>query len=235
MERAPLDAPQGRAHRVYATLTNHCNRSCPWCSTCSSPRGSTFLSLEALVAALPATGRFEVQLEGGEPTTHPDWLTMLDALRSMERCARVVLCTNGAVLPRDRVRLEAWIARLGTPLTIKLSINHHLLDHDPGLLELATGIRDAIAALGGDRLLVCNVRRRRGAEDDDAEIVRRVETAGLLPHANVFYLQRYGLARDEERWEPPFLVGHDFRFVNPDGTVLGPDLVARSEAMRVLP
>ena len=40
----PHDHPTpNRPHRIYATLTNHCNRACPWCSTCSSPRGGTFL------------------------------------------------------------------------------------------------------------------------------------------------------------------------------------------------
>lgn len=233
----PLDHPYpGRPHRVYATLTNHCNRTCPWCSTCSSPRGSTFLAVEALLAALPASGRFEVQLEGGEPTTHPRWLAFVDALRAHPRCARIVLCTNGVVMPRRAERLRAWIARLGAPLTIKLSINHHLLDEDPGLLALARDARDAIAALGGDRLLVLNVRRRRDpAHRDDEDVIAAVERAGLAPHANVFFLQRYGFARDEASWEPPFLAGTDFRFVNPDGSVLGPDLVRRSEAMRVLP
>jgi MoaA/NifB/PqqE/SkfB family radical SAM enzyme len=227
-----LDAPHpGRAHRVYATLTNHCNRSCPWCSTCSSPRGSTFLGLDALLAALPAEGPFEVQLEGGEPTVHPRWLEMLDACRAHPRCERIVLCTNGAAIPRDPRRLAAWLARVGSPITLKLSVNHHLLDHDPGLLALAASLRDAISS---PDLLVLNVRRRRGAPDDDAAIVRALEDAGLLPHANVFFLQRYGFARDEASWEPPHLVGHDFRFVMPDGAVLGPDLVARSEAMRVL-
>jgi MoaA/NifB/PqqE/SkfB family radical SAM enzyme len=228
----PLDRPYpGRPHRVYATLTNHCNRSCPWCSTCSSPRGATFLKLEALLAALPERGAFEVQLEGGEPTAHPGWLEMLDALRDHPRCSRVVLCTNGAVIPRQPERLRAWLARLGEPLTLKLSVNHHLLEHDRGLVDLAVALRDAIAEAGGERLLVVNVRLRPGR---DASVAHAVEAAGLLPHANVFELQRYGFARDELDWEPPFLVGHDFRFVNPDGAVLGPDLIARSEAMRVL-
>lgn len=234
--RAPLDHPYpGRPHRVYATLTNHCNRSCPWCSTCSSPRGSTFLALDALVAALPERGAFEVQLEGGEPTTHPEWLAFVDRMRAHPRCTRIVLCTNGAAIPRGSARLRGWLERLGAPLTVKLSINHHLLDEDPGLLELACALRDEMAGVHDERLLVLNVRRRRGVEDDDARVVAAVDAAGLVPHANVFFLQRYGFARDEAAWEPPHLVGHDFRFVNPDGRVLGPDLIARSEAMRVLP
>ena len=129
----PLDHPtQDRPHRIYVALTNHCNRACPWCSTCSSPAGSTFLSVEAFRAALPAEGPFQVQLEGGEPTVHPRFWDFVAVARAHPRCDRLVLCTNGVVLPRQRARLDAWVARLGSPLTVKISANHHLLDHDAG-------------------------------------------------------------------------------------------------------
>jgi MoaA/NifB/PqqE/SkfB family radical SAM enzyme len=233
--RLPLDHPTpDRPHRVYAALTNHCNRACPWCSTCSSPAGSTFLSPDDLRRAFPADGRFEVQLEGGEPTVHPRFWELVALVRREPRCARLVLCTNGVVIPRGVDRTRAWIARLGAPLTLKLSFNHHLLDEDPGLVALARDVRDAMRALGGDRVVVVNVRLRRGVDGDDARVVEAARAAGLLDDANVFFLQRYGFATEESSWDEPVLVGHDFRFVNPDGRVLGPDLVARSEAMRRL-
>jgi MoaA/NifB/PqqE/SkfB family radical SAM enzyme len=232
--KTPLDHPTPqRPHRVYAALTNHCNRACPWCSTCSSPAGGTFLALEDFERALPPEGGFEVQLEGGEPTVHPRFWDFVERARSDARCTRLVLCTNGVVLPRQAPRLSAWLAQLGAPLTLKLSFNHHLLDEDPGLTALAVGARDGLRALGGDRLFVLNVRLRKGT-DDETRVVEAVRAAGLLADANVFHLQRYGFAAAELSWEEPFLVGRDFRFVNPDGRVMGPDLVARSEAMRVL-
>jgi hypothetical protein len=220
---------------VYATLTNHCNRSCPWCSTCSSPAGSTFLEPEDLWAALPAAGPFELQLEGGEPTVHPRFWDFVAGAREEPRCARLVLCTNGVALPRTRMRLRAWLGRLGDGLTFKLSINHHLLERDRGLIELASLCRDVLEALGGDRLLVLNLRLRPDAPEADRWVVDAVEDAGLLPQANVFFLQRYGFAADREAWDEPFLVGKNFRLLNPDGRLFGPELVARSEAMRVLP
>jgi MoaA/NifB/PqqE/SkfB family radical SAM enzyme len=232
----PLDHPSpSRPHRVYAALTNHCNRACPWCSTCSSPAGGTFLTMDAFDGALPPDGPFELQLEGGEPTVHPQFWDFVVRARSHARCTRLVLCTNGVVFPRAAERLARWLTRLGAPLTVKLSFNHHLVEHDPGLIELARNTRDALRELGGDRLFVLNVRLRRGVEADDARIVDAVRGAGLLEDANVFHLQRYGFAEGESSWDEPFLVGRDFRFVNPDGRVMGPDLVARSAAMRVLP
>jgi hypothetical protein len=232
----PLDHPTpARPHRVYAALTNHCNRACPWCSTCSSPAGGTFLLLDDFERALPAEGPFEVQLEGGEPTVHPRFWDFVGRARTIGRCTRLVLCTNGVVFPRRTERLASWLGRLGEPLTVKLSFNHHLLDHDPGLVDLAHATREALDDLGGDRLFVLNVRLRRGVEDDDRRVAEAVQAAGLLADANVFYLQRYGFADGETSWDEPFLVGSDFRFVNPDGRVMGPELLARSAAMRVLP
>src|SRR5262249_12169125 len=207
----PLDHPTpDRPHRVYVALTNHCNRACPWCSTCSSPRGQTWLSIADYVASLPAEGFFQVQLEGGEPTVHPQFWDFVRIAREHPRCVHLVLCTNGVVLPRTPAKLRDWVERLGTPLTLKLSLNHHLLDHDVGLLQLAADLRDLFQEMGGDRLLVLNVRLRRGYADDDREVRRRVEQAGLLPHANVFYLQRYGFASAESGWALPAPVSDRF-------------------------
>ncbi len=250
----PLDHPSPqRPHRVYVALTNHCNRACPWCSTCSSPAGSTFISIEQYLSVFPASGEFQMQLEGGEPTVHPLFWEFVRLARQHPRCTHLVVCTNGVVFPRQRAKLREYLARLGSPLTIKLSINHHLIDRDPGLIELSQMLveemgakygadrqepRPPVAAQGSDvahdhteSLLVLNVRLRRGYDDDDARVRELVEDAGLLPHANVFYLQRYGFAANETAWEPPKPVWDNFTLVNPDGRTFGPDLLARSQAM----
>lgn len=235
----PLDHPTPeRPHRVYLALTNHCNRACPWCSTCSSPAGATYLSPEAWAAHLPPGAPFELQLEGGEPTVHPRFWDFVQAARANPLCRRLVLCTNGVRLPRRPEALRAFVERLGTPLTLKLSVNHHLLDEDPGLLNLCVALQALCAASpADDRLLVLNVRRRAGEADDDAAVVAAVAARGLLPHANVFFLQRYGFAADRPEWAhwgEPFAVADRFVLVNPDASAHGTDLVGRSEAMRAL-
>src|SRR5215467_2422658 len=232
----PLDHPtHGRPHRIYVALTNHCNRACPWCSTCSSPHGNTFLSLESFYAALPKSGHFQLQLEGGEPTIHPKFWEFVRVAREHPRCERLILCTNGVVLPRQPDRLRLWLARLGAPTTLKISFNHHLLDYDAGLLHLCRLLRDQFNELGADRMLVINVRLRRGYEEDDVRIQQAIESAGLSNHANIFFLQAYGFANEQSGWLPPKPVADNFSLVNPDGAVFGPDLIARSEGMRLLP
>jgi hypothetical protein len=232
----PLDHPTAdRPHRLYFALTNHCNRACPWCSTCSSPAGSTYLAVDTFQARLPRDGAFQVQLEGGEPTVHPAFWDFVRIARAEPRCQRVVVCTNGVALPREPATLLAWLARLGAPTTIKLSLNHHLLARDKGLIPLALSMRKALESQGGDRLLVLNVRLRRGVEDDDRPVRKAVLDAGLAANANFFFLQRYGFAADKAAWDPPAPVSFNFTLVNPDGKVHGPDLLARTEGMRGLP
>jgi organic radical activating enzyme len=185
--KTPLDHPTpARPHRVYFALTNHCNRACPWCSTCSSPKGSTWLTAAQFAASMPREGLFQVQLEGGEPTIHPQFWDFVRAAREHPRCEHLVLCTNGVVLQRSTPRLREWILRLGCPLTIKLSLNHHLLDHDRGLLHLAVLLRDLCHELDGERQFVVNVRLRRGVDDDDRRVREQIEHAVLLPVANIF-------------------------------------------------
>lgn len=236
MPNLPLDHPTPeRPHRRYVALTNHCNRACPWCSTFSSPAGTTFLPADRFDALLPRDRPFELQLEGGEPTLHPQFLEFVALARTLSTCTRIVICSNGVVLPRQPARLRQWLSQLGAPLTLKLSVNHHLLDRDPGLLALAAELLRACTELGGDRLVVLNVRLRLGVENDDQRIRHAVEHAGLAEHANFFFLQRYGLASAEESWAPPAPVWDAFDLINPDGSNWGTDLIARSAAMGRLP
>ncbi len=232
----PHDRPfDGRPHRLYVATTNHCNRECSWCSTYSSPRGQTWLTVENYVAGFPAKGDFELQLEGGEPTIHPDFFEQVRIAAEHPRCRRLIVVTNGVAVPRSRDALRAWLSRLGDRFTLKLSVNHHLLERDAGLLSLATLLNEEVPACDGDCQLVLNVRLRKGAEGDDGWIVDVVTRAGLLSSANVFFLQRYGLAESRSEWESPFLVGENFSMMTPDGRVWGADLIKRSEAMGRMP
>ena len=234
--KLPLDHPSLRqAHRLYFVLTNHCNYSCPWCSMYSSPAGNTWMKLEDYRKVLSDRGECEIQLEGGEPTLHPQFGDFVDLAREHRGCRQLIVCTNGRTLPRHKPALAAWLERLGEDCVLKLSVNHYLLERDESLLRLAALARDIFREMGGRRMLVVNVRLRRGVKKDDNHVVEAVQAAGLMPHANVFHLRRYGLASHQTGWKPPVWAGYNFTMVNPDGRLFGPDFVASSEAMRDLP
>lgn len=232
--RLPLDRPHTeRPHRLYVATSNYCNRSCPWCCTCSSPKGQTLLSIAAYKNAFPEHGDFEVQLEGGEPTIHPDFFAMVAEARAQARCKRIILVTNGVELPREESDLLSWLEPFGPAFTLKLSINHYLLEKDNDLLALAQLIHTCFQKTGDDRQLVLNVRLRPD-NDADQTIPNLVEAAGLSNCANIFYLQRYGFAEKRKNWERPFIVGGNFSMLNPDGTLHDTNLIDRSNAMRGL-
>ncbi len=232
----PLDSPYAsRPHRLYFALTNACNRTCPWCSVYSRPGLQTFLSLDQMVEHLPTEGTFEVQLEGGEPTIHPDFWDFVESARRNPGCTRLILSTNGSRIPMAAQQLGAWLDRLGAPLTLKVSINHHLLESDPNHLRRLQALADAVEErkTAADVKLVINLRRRR--ETDDQWVRDLIDSASLTEHTNDFFLQRYGLASSNEELDLPYLAGTHFTLVNPDGQAWGTDLIARSEAMGALP
>jgi MoaA/NifB/PqqE/SkfB family radical SAM enzyme len=232
----PLDFPDDkRPFRLYCALTNGCNRSCPWCSACSSVRGKTMMTLDALQRHIPTDQEFEIQFEGGEPTIHPRFGDFVALMRGNSLCRKIIVVSNGVKLPRTRGALKQWVLGFGATFTLKLSINHYLLDRDRGLMGLASLAKEVFADLGGERELVLNVRLRKDNPDDKARILAELERLDLLGVSNVFNLQKYGFASDHDDWDAPYIVQENFLLLNPDGRSYGTDMVARSEAMRDLP
>lgn len=240
---------EGRPHRYYFAITTDCNRSCPWCSTYSKPGKKTFLSQENFIKLLPKEGIFEVQFEGGEPTLHPHLFWMVKQCRKTRRCNSVVLCTNGVLFPfkyrsnlidneKSKISLSNYFLKFGHPLTIKLSLNHHLFEHDKLIFKKARLIVDVIEDLKsiGDFKIILNVRRRNNRKYNyDKLILEHLSHHALEPYANIFFLQAYGKNKDNKLAEKPFLVGYNFTLFNPDGKSFGNDLFSRSEAMKGLP
>ncbi|MFT6398507.1 MAG: hypothetical protein ACJAYU_003265 [Bradymonadia bacterium] len=188
-----------------------------------------------MAAHFPEHGLFEVQLEGGEPTIHAQFWDFVSSARENRRCSRLILSTNGTRIPAEAVARASWLRRLGAPLTIKVSINHHLVEADRRHIDRLRGLADSIAELDvtDDVKLVVNLRRRR--TEDDQWVRDLIDSASLSEHTNDFFLQRYGLAADNDELDVPYLAGTHFTLINPDGEAWGTDLIGRSEAMGALP
>jgi len=246
----PHDYPyKGRPFRCYFAITTDCNRACPWCSTYSSPGKSSYMTKDVFFDLIPKSGIFEVQFEGGEPTLHPDLNWMIQKCRNTGRCNRVVISTNGVILPfkysgnkidieKSKNSLKKYFRRFGQPLTIKLSINHHLFEFDRLLFEKAKIVVEVFKDLNleGDFKIILNVRRRKNPKyNNDKEILERLKKFTLEKYANDFFLQAYGKNKNDRNAEEPYLVGFNFELFNPDGKSFGTNLIARSEAMKKLP
>jgi len=232
--KLPNDRPNDRPFRVYVALTNHCNRACPWCSTYSSPAGSTFITLQQYKKSFPKGIQFEVQLEGGEPTIHPEFMEIMKYTNNMNQCTKIVIVTNGTVIPRGKKKLRKWLSSLGNKTTIKLSINHYLLTYDNKLFDLACDIKEMYLR-GEIEGFVINVRLRKEEDEENEEIISEIKKRNLNDITNTFWLQKYGYGSSQENWEEPFIVSDQFSLINPDGSTSGINLIRRSNVMRDLP
>lgn len=96
-------------------LTDSCNLSCPTCYAGSGPHHATHRSLETIKSMLQTVIANEgvadvVQLSGGEPTLHPDLLTIIDHARTLP-IKHLMLNTNGIRIATDRAFVEELAAR----------------------------------------------------------------------------------------------------------------------------
>jgi uncharacterized radical SAM superfamily Fe-S cluster-containing enzyme len=106
--------PDHEQHSCLALIeiNEHCNLTCPVCFANSSPAKSKHLPLPTIERMLDALVASEgepdlVQISGGEPTLHPEFFAVLDAVRSRP-IRHVMINTNGIRLARE----PDFVARL---------------------------------------------------------------------------------------------------------------------------
>jgi hypothetical protein len=118
-------------------VTDHCNLRCPTCFASSSPALSAVAPVAEVLASVDAKlaregGRLDVlMLSGGEPTLHPQFAELLEALVTRP-VVRILVNSNGlriasdddllAQLRRHRQRVEVYLQFDG--LTKAASVHH---------------------------------------------------------------------------------------------------------------
>jgi molybdenum cofactor biosynthesis enzyme MoaA len=220
--------------RFYFALTNKCNRTCRYCSCFSRPDRNTFLPFDVIKNYIDGEPNdFEIQLEGGEPLLHPDFYNIIEYSLNTNRCKRIILTTNFAVV----TDIDMFINQLNfdnlTKFSLKPSINHELYNDDPDLFEKMK-ILKSIISLFPKFELIFNVRLDK--TEKDSIILKNLEKNNLKENSNIFYYQRYGYASNNENFDLPFIIDNpvDFHLISPDGKDFGMDLIARSEHMKLL-
>jgi uncharacterized radical SAM superfamily Fe-S cluster-containing enzyme len=105
--------PDHEQHSCVTVLevTDHCNLACPICYADSSPRRERHRSLDDITRMLDAVVANEgepdvVQLSGGEPTMHPEFLTILKMAKERP-IKHLMVNTNGVRLAREPALVEA--------------------------------------------------------------------------------------------------------------------------------
>lgn len=159
-------------------ITSNCNLTCPLCYAASSPAGR-HLSLDECCRAIDRLVQVErrpevLQLSGGEPTLHPQFLQVLD-----HACRQpidvVMVNTNGIRLAHDS-KLVAALAHHGGKLEVYLQFDgfqHSTSMALRGERLLDTKLR-AIEALGaaGVRITLVAALQAGVNEDELGAIVR---------------------------------------------------------------
>ena len=214
--------------RLYINITNACNTDCPFCCMYSGTDKSRFMEFDTYRKILDScAGELEVQLEGGEPLIHRDFLRFAEYAVNTGRCRKLIILTNGLELERYWDRLVDLSVRSGIPAELKISVNYWLLQTDENhLRKLQKYILAAETA--GSVSIRLNVRKRASGDED-------IETAlaqyGLLQYSSIYYLQSYGKLKGSPAYAGPVIVQNisNWELYASDGTCFGQDLVARSE------
>jgi uncharacterized radical SAM superfamily Fe-S cluster-containing enzyme len=193
--------PQHRSCIALLELTDACNLSCEACYA-QSPAGRHH-SLDELLgrldAFLDARGPLDVlQLSGGEPTIHPDFLRILDEVKERP-IQHVMVNTNGLRLAQDPElagELKKRMPRLELYLQMDgLDEASHVALRGRELLDIKRAAIDAIIENDLPTTLVCTVAAGVN-EHELGELLRlglNIPTLRGISYQPATYAGRYNL------------------------------------------
>ncbi|MDR3465173.1 MAG: radical SAM protein [Xanthobacteraceae bacterium] len=175
--------PDHEQHSCLALIeiTDHCNLSCPVCFAGSSPERSSFLPLATVERMLDTLVESEgepdlVQISGGEPTLHPEFFAILDAVRARP-IRHVMINTNGVRIAQEP-DFAARLAENRRGLEIYLQFDSLTRDalvelRGADLRRIRAQALETLERHGISTTLVVTVKR--GVNDD--------EVAAIVDHA----------------------------------------------------
>jgi uncharacterized radical SAM superfamily Fe-S cluster-containing enzyme len=177
--------PDHEQHSCLAIveINQACNLACPVCfANATDIHGShrPLAQIEAMLDALVASeGEPDlVQLSGGEPTIHPDFFAILDAVKRRP-IRHVMINTNGVRIAQDRAfveRLASYAPRLEVYLQFDSMNDDALMDlRGARLSRIRQQALEALETVGLATTLVAVVKR--GVNDGEvADIIRHALT-----------------------------------------------------------
>lgn len=160
-----------RFRKVYLEISNLCNLNCAFCpGTKRLPHAMTEAEFSGLLPKLaPYTDYLYFHLMG-EPLCHPKLERFLDLANTFGY--RVILTTNGTLLPRQQDML------LAAPALHKLNISLHAFEAN----DLAVPFDDYLAgcftfgkAAEGEKIVVYRLWNQGGADEKNTEILAAME------------------------------------------------------------
>jgi MoaA/NifB/PqqE/SkfB family radical SAM enzyme len=184
--------------KVIINITYECINNCRFCAIANRVRrGIPFERLDAILQEHRAQGTEALDIDGGEPTLHPDLHRTL--ARAVELgYTRINVTTNGRRLA-DPEAARALLATGLTSLSISLHGDiarvHDALTGVPGSFqETMAGIRNSLDALAPGQDFGVNVTITRDNVDRLERLVARVHKMGVRK-VNLQFLTPFGAAQ----------------------------------------
>lgn len=113
--------------KLYINITNHCDARCPFCCMDSSVGKRSFMSFDTFYGILKDVSvPTIVQLEGGEPTTHPQLYLFLEYISTLGNVQEIVIDTNAFTLDKHIDKIVDIAVRNKKQITVKPSYNTYL-------------------------------------------------------------------------------------------------------------
>ncbi|HYU96983.1 MAG TPA: radical SAM protein [Sphingomicrobium sp.] len=177
--------PDHEQHSCLAIveINEACNLACPVCFANATDVHGSHRSVDEVERMLDALVASEgepdlVQLSGGEPTIHPDFFDILDAVKRRP-IRHVMINTNGVRIAQDRAfveRLASYAPRLEVYLQFDSLNDDALMDlRGAKLSRIRREALEALEAVGLSTTLVAVVKR--GVNDQEVgEIIRHALT-----------------------------------------------------------
>lgn len=219
-------------NKLYINITNHCNESCPFCCMSSSPSKSRYLDFDKFFYLIKTItkdkqdNKYIVQLEGGEPLTHPHLILMLEWTSIQNYIEEIVIDTNGLLLDKYIDKIVDIAIRNNKKIVIKPSYNNYLKTKHPNLRNKIVDIGLAVEFIENIDYIV-NIR---GNNED--ELKQLNEDIPSYIKRTSFLLNRYGKAKDMT-WLPELQINQvyeDWKCFNSKGISFNKDLLKRAES-----
>ena len=172
----PLDSYGRDIHYLRISLTDKCNMRCVYCMTedmVFQPNDAllTAAEIRRLVQIFARIGVDKIRLTGGEPTVHPDLLTIVRDIRAAG-ITRISMTTNGLRLAELAVPLrQAGLERVNVSVDTLDPDRFHRVTRWGHLAKVLDGVYAAEAA-GLTPVKINAVIARGFNEQDIAELAR---------------------------------------------------------------
>lgn len=114
--------------KIYINITNHCDVCCPFCCMSSDNKKQTFMMFDTFYYIINdiELSPLIVQLEGGEPTTHPQLYLFLEYIATLRKVEEIIIDTNALTLDKCIDKITDIAIRNKKTITIKPSFNIYL-------------------------------------------------------------------------------------------------------------